>query len=76
MKLRFVEWVDSGSPGDTVWSHKSDVKKLKPIKCVTVGFIIKKTRKKITMASSVIPGQFSGVMCIPKGCITKIRRLK
>jgi hypothetical protein len=47
----------------------------KPLEIKTVGFVIKETKKSITLASSVVVSkkvdQVSGVMCIPKGAITK-----
>lgn len=76
MKMVYVEWLDSCSLDGAVWFDHDDVKAMIPHKCVTIGFIRKETKKKFILVSSLADGLDSGIMCIPKGCITKIRRIK
>ncbi len=76
MRLVRINWKDSCSlVGGGVWSDRDEVKKLKPSDIISVGWVIKENKKKITIAAHFSPYQASGELCIPKGCIVKIEEL-
>ena len=72
-KLRLVEWVDSGSPYSGWGRHVPT----KPIRCTSVGRLVHKNRKCVTLASSSNDeGQVGGVITIPRSAIKRIRKLR
>ena len=68
MKIIRVEWIDSAVPVDT-WESRG--LRLKPVKIKSVGFLLKETRRAITMALSVSKTHACGRICIPKCAIMK-----
>ena len=61
-----VEWVDSYGGGN--WIHKDDLDH-KPSNIITVGFVVKETKKHITITSSISDGdgeQYLNPITIPK----------
>ena len=73
--LIIVEWDDvSGSSG---WASAENVKKSEPIGCITVGWKLASTAKKVVICASKNDlGEYSDRNTIPKGCIKSIRRLE
>lgn len=82
MKLKrlpvYVEWLDSG--GHRGWRNPDDMD-LSPMHCETLGWLVRKTKKTVTVA---LNGVFDGTSCapfgefitIPRVAITKMRRVK
>ncbi|MEJ1358330.1 MAG: hypothetical protein RPU60_17425 [Candidatus Sedimenticola sp. (ex Thyasira tokunagai)] len=79
--LVLIEWVDSAQP-ISQWQYLSDYRYLKPVKCVSVGFLIHDGKKVKGLApnmgdvdrSKTI--QASGTIHIPTCCIKKITKLE
>lgn len=74
-KLELVEWVDSTSPGNIWTDHEMATANAVAV-CYTVGFVVKETRREITLAGSYSQNQSGGVMTIPKAAIQRRARLK
>lgn len=71
-----VTWFDSCSANGGPWMDRESAEEMKPIECVTVGFVMSETAEYITVASSVtIEQQVAGDMCIPRSCITGIEEI-
>ncbi len=76
MKYKAVKicWLDSR--GMTArWEFSDELEKLPPCEIVSVGFIVKETKKYITIACSVSEDQILGRLTIPKGCIVKTEEI-
>ena len=72
-----IEWIDSFSSKG--WGPKSEhIKGFDHAKCRTVGYLIERTKKSISLAQSLsdITRNISDVMTIPTVAITKIKVLK
>jgi hypothetical protein len=69
-----VEWEDSSTHNG--WDSRShDSYSLAT--CTTVGFLIHKDNKKVSIALSVCPdGDANGVMTLPRKCVTRIVELR
>ncbi len=73
MKLVEVEWDDSAASAH--W-QEPDVKS-QPMKCRTAGYLLRETKKYVVIALTVAnDGGTISPLAIPKGCITRRRRLK
>ena len=73
MKLIEVEWDDSA--GDPHWTESGLT--VWPMKCRTAGYLMRETKQYVVIAPTVTPdGWTMSPLAIPKGCITKRRRLK
>lgn len=62
----YLRWIDSASPSDSGWVTIESAEELEPVEIETVGFLFKETDIYYTVASSIHPGQASGLMTIPK----------
>lgn len=61
----YLEWVDSAGPGNH-WVFPEDCT-MKPTTIHTRGFVVKETKKSVTVASSIsTSGCVGGMMTIPK----------
>jgi hypothetical protein len=84
MKLKIIqiEWKDITCPSDNTWfdvTGKEDIK-YKASKCLTVGFLVKKTKKVIITAQNYGKDydggeQWGGLEIIPRGTISKVKTL-
>lgn len=75
MKLVKVDWEDITS--NSGWRDKEGVSELKIWQCSTVGWLVVKTPKTITLCSSKGgKNLWNDHNVIPKGCIRKITPLK
>ena len=74
MKLVIVQWHDATSD-ESGWKKVAKVRAMKPLLVTSVGFIAKKTRKRLTLVASVVHGECDGDVVIPRGWIKSIRRL-
>jgi len=80
-KLYLIEWIDSYSIEDR-WEFIKDIQEPKSVICVSVGYIIKKTKENIMIAPHIsdIKNKNSygarGCLVIPKLSIIKKHKLK
>lgn len=76
MRLVRVKWLDSAQP-EARWQWLSDYKTPEVVHCVSVGWLIGKTKTAIALAPNIGDGgeQASGIIRIPRRCITSIKRL-
>lgn len=71
-----VTWVDSCSASGGPWMDRESAEEMKPLECVTIGFVVQETTDYITLASSATKdGQVAGDMCIPQACITAVEEV-
>lgn len=76
-----IEWEDSHSPDCGVWIAEDEVN-MDNLTLTSVGFVLKKTDKSITIAAHIHDGdndvcdQVAGVMTIPKSAIVSISKLE
>ncbi len=67
------KWLDANASHET-WR---DPKNLALWKCTSVGYLVRRTRKIISIAAhSDNHGYFTGIMAIPRVCVTSIRKAK
>lgn len=71
MKLVLVKWIDAVTK-DIGWRKIEDIKKQKPDKCETVGWIIKQTKSHVTIVSTIGGDECDGDITIPLGMIKEI----
>lgn len=75
MRLVKVDWEDT--TGDSGWRFKESVKKIGMWQCSTVGWLVAKSPKSVTLCSSRGGKDlWNDHNVIPKGCITKITQLR
>jgi hypothetical protein len=74
----YVEWVDSVATV-AAWLSKDEAlewgKDSGNYKISQIGFVMKKTKKYLLLASRISPEQVGGVFKIPIKCVTKITSL-
>jgi transcription antitermination factor NusA-like protein len=73
-KLVVIEWLDSKGIHDA-WEYISKIKPLKPVKCISVGFLIDDNKKYKTLVQSIGNGQVLGRMTIPVCSIDRIEEI-
>jgi hypothetical protein len=76
-----VEWDDSCNFGTQKWRDVEESKNLTPGKIRTVGFVLAEDKKRVVLTGSLHDegdgdAYGNGCITIPRGCITKITRLK
>ncbi len=81
-----IEWYDSSGWHNGRWTAIEEIHTKKdeiPIVCVSLGFLIQKTKSSVILARSLSFGKFdgginevAGVEQIPTACIQSIRYLK
>lgn len=74
-KMVEVEWHDAcGSAG---WKDIAEYNNLVPMKCRTVGYLLKQSKKEITIAlTQAVNHDLNQSICIPAAWVTKIRKLR
>jgi hypothetical protein len=76
-KAVLVEWVDSCSFGSHRWRDLEESGQLTPSKIQSVGWLLAEEKTHILLTGSLDDvGHASGCHTIPRGCITRMRRLK
>ena len=83
MKLVKVTWFDTNETSDSGWLSLDEVKKNKPCKVASVGWLINEDEKFITIAAdsdaheneSEADDLLGRVQCFPRGCVEKIETL-
>lgn len=79
--LVMITWEDSRQPL-AKWSYISDLPDIRPVKCTTVGWLLKDGDQSKVVAQSMgdidseDDMQAGGVMVIPARCVLSIDRLK
>ena len=70
-----VTWEDATSLDP--WTEMDEARDLETAKCTTIGYLIFKDNERVVIASNVSEDDEAfGITCIPRGCITKIKKLK
>ena len=67
-----VWWIDAN--GTSKWKYNTT----KPAKCLTIGYLIKKTKKYIVVGQTIYKKgeMFTGEIVIPMGCVVKTKLIK
>ena len=73
-KLVLVEWRDSQA-SVAVWETREELDELRPLKCLSVGFVLEDIEGHLTLASTVNDYQVMGRLTIPREAITKVKPL-
>lgn len=81
--LELIEWFDSVTSSG--WQVEGE-KENEPAKCLSVGWVVKETKTSVSLAPNIgpLPGtylvdfndQYGDVTTIPKGMITKRKKIK
>ena len=71
LKFKRITWIDSASITGGGWHDADYADQIEPLEVKTAGYVVKETKKYITIASHVTEHQFSGEICIPKSAIKK-----
>jgi hypothetical protein len=77
--LVLVRWRDSCAMGNS-WQSRRGVRRHRPSKIQSVGWVAKATRKRLVLYAGDAGGgtssPWSEVVAIPWGCVTKVVRLR
>ncbi len=68
-----VYWRDIVS--DSRWASLDDVRTREPVACTTLGYLIRDTADTVTL-SHTLSGDDGDYTTIPRGCITRVVRLR
>lgn len=68
-----IHWRDASSYEG--WQLETDYK-CKLAKCITVGYLIKNTKRKYVVINNIGNDQISGMVCIPKDWVIRVKYLK
>ena len=75
-KIVVVVWQDIQTRADWVGGKKEVIEEVKPIECVTVGWVIYDSKEYILLADTVSKDKdYGGVTVIPKGVVGSIEEL-
>jgi hypothetical protein len=78
--LVLIRWLDSAQPLPA-WRHLSDLPRVRPIECATVGWLLMEDDEVKVVCQSVGDltnpknAQASGIMTIPVRCVLSVERL-
>jgi hypothetical protein len=72
-RLEKIEWLDHLTyESNAAWHSLEDIEALEPVTCYTVGWVMKETRKYITVVSTLsTDGGAKGEFTIIKGAVVK-----
>ena len=74
-KMVRVSWVDANSFSG--WIRREEAEsELKPGRFTSVGFLIRRSKKRVTIAGSQGCGKTGDTLTIPTGCILKVEELE
>lgn len=69
-----ITWTDSTTHGG--WMDLDEANDSMAMMCTTVGYIVKKSRKQVTLAQSISAnGQMGEILCVPTSVIQELREL-
>lgn len=72
-RLAIVTWVDSATRRPP-WSSDDEALSLRPTDVITVGWLMKRGRRRIVLAQSLSSStQIGNVFTIPRGCVKSIQ---
>lgn len=72
-----IDWTDSVSFGHQRWRDLKEGEELTPSQIVSVGFLLHADKRHVRITGHLDDNENeSGCFTIPRGCITKMRRLK
>ncbi len=75
--LLLIDWLDTASPESSNWKDTDDDTLDGVARVRSVGYLAYKDKTQLIIIQTVSDdGGFFGELAIPKGCITKITRLK
>ena len=74
MKLVLIEWDDAVSD-QSGWKDLEKVRKQRPERCKSVGFLVAHTKTHMTLAASIVNGHCDGDVTIPTGMVRKVTEL-
>lgn len=74
MRLVLIEWLDAVTD-DAGWKKISDVARIRPPVCRSVGWILKETKSHITIAATIHGDDCDGDVTIPRGMVRKVTEL-
>lgn len=73
----YIEWADSTSFSAQRWRGKDESEGLTPAFIKSVGWLLSASKEQVLITSSISDDDDrSGCLAIPRGCITRMRRLK
>lgn len=76
-KIVIVDWVDSCSFSRQAWRDVEESRRLTPSAVQSVGFLVHQDKSHLVITGSLDKSEnANGCHTIPRGCITRIRRLK
>lgn len=70
-----VVWFDSCCPAGA-WQRIGHGRDMQPSKITSVGFLARKDRQRVTLIQSFDPNNEGNLICIPRACVKKIKRLR
>lgn len=76
MKLVHVVWLDAISDDKPGWKPRKKIRRQKPARIESVGWVEKEKKRYITLVSSIDKRDCDGDVTIPRGMILKMRKLK
>lgn len=74
MRLLLIVWHDAVS-NHAGWASKAEVARQEPPVVRSVGWEIRRTKRKLTLASSIMADECSGDLTIPLGMIVSEKEL-
>lgn len=76
-KAVLVDWVDSCSFAQHRWRAVEEARQIEPSKIQSVGWLLREEKDFVVLTGSLDnDGNTSGTHTIPRGCVTRMRRLK
>ena len=70
-----VIWIDSAYH-EAGWELIDEARALTPKRCISVGFLIRKTKKRLVLALSITEGQAGGLLVIPRCAVLSVKRFQ
>lgn len=71
VRIIYIEWTDSISFGNSVWTKEDTITSGQLPLCKSAGFLIHETEDSMTIAAHIGEGSVSGDICVPKVSIKK-----
>ncbi len=75
VKKIMIGWLDSKGVINE-WEFKEELKPLLPCQCLSIGFVVERTKEYTTIAQSVSENQILGRLTIPNCSINYIKNIK
>lgn len=76
MKYKLVKIIWQDIVADVGWEDIKRSKKFPADVCTSVGYLLKKTRRRCVLASTISEGQCNNRIVIPTGCIKRIELIR